>query len=233
MIQNMIFFKDVKYFADCCTYEWIATIGSTMVSRLQRSLSYFFPKDKSTYRHTTSKSLGTGHNIWFHTISLPCKVASCTSHTALYFIKDQDDIFLITDCAKSFQKFFLCRVNTTFALHYFCNDSAGLVCDLGFDTFQIIKICKSHTTDQWFKGFSVMFGSCYRKRPHTSSMERMIHGNNLIFLCFFAIFLVSIFTGNFQCSLNGFCTTVCKKCFAETAGFYQFVSCFAHRFIII
>ena len=96
MGKDLIFFKNVKYLADCCTYEGISTVSGSVVAWLQGSCSCFFVQHKSTYRNTTAKCFGTGHDIRLYSICLPCKIMSGTSHTALDLVQDQDDILLIT-----------------------------------------------------------------------------------------------------------------------------------------
>ena len=180
MFNDLIILINVKYFADCSTHKWVSTISCTMITWLQRSFGSFLIQYKRTYRHTTSKSLGTCHNIRLYTVCLPCKIMSGSSHTALDLIENQHNIFLITDLAQTFQKFFLCRINTALTLNNLSDDRAGLICNLSLYAFQIIKICKLHTAHQWLKGLSVMSSSCYGKCSDTSSMEGMVHGNDLM-----------------------------------------------------
>ena len=204
MCKNVILFKDIKYLADCCTYERISTISCTMVSWHQRLCCCFF-----------------------------CKIISGSSHAALNLIKDQNNVLFVAKCAKPLQEFLLRRINSSFTLYDFCNDCTGFICDLCLHTLQIIKVCKLHTADQWFKRLSVMFCSCYRKSSHASAMEGMIHRDNLKSSCFFAIFGIRIFTCSLESALNCLCTTVCKECFTESTGFDQFLSRFTHWFIVI
>ena len=180
MFDDLIILINVKYFADCSTYKRVSTVSGTMIAWLQRSFGSFLTQDKCTYRHTTSKSFRTCHDIRFYTICLPCKIMSGSSHTALDLIENQHDVFLITDLTQTFQKFFLCRINTAFTLYNFSDNRAGLICNLSLYAFQIIKICKLHTAHQWLKGLSVMSSSCYGKCSDTSSMEGMVHGNDLM-----------------------------------------------------
>ena len=175
MFNDLIILINVKYFADCSTYKRVSTISCTMITWLQRSFGSFFAQYKRTYRHTTSKSFRTCHNIRLYTVCLPCKIMSGSSHTALNLIEDQHNIFLITDLTQTFQKFFLRRINTTLS-----DDRAGLICDLSLYALKVIKIRKLHTTHQRLKGLSVMSSSCYGKCSDTSSMEGMVHGNDLM-----------------------------------------------------
>ena len=105
---------------------------------------------------------------------------SGSSHTALNLIEDQHNIFLITDLTQTFQEFFLRRINTALTLNNLSDNCAGLICDLSLYTLKIIKIRKLHTAHQRLKGLSVMSSSCYGKCSDTSSMEGMVHGNDLM-----------------------------------------------------
>ena len=180
MFNDLIILINVKYFADCSTYKRVSTISCTMVTRFQRSFSCLLTQYKCAYRHTTSKSLGTCHNIRLYTVCLPCKIMSGSSHTALNFIENQHNIFLVTDLTQTFQKFFLRRINTTLTLNNLSNNCAGLICDLSLYALKVIEIRKLHTTHQRLKGLSVMSSSCYGKSSDTSSMEGMVHGNDLM-----------------------------------------------------
>ena len=180
MFNDLIILINVKYFADCSTYKRVSAISCTMVTRFQRSFSSFLIQYKRPYRHTTSKSFRTCHNIRLYTVCLPCKIMSGSSHTALNFIENQHNIFLITDLTQTFQEFLLRRINTALTLNNLSNDRAGLICDLSLYTLKIIKIRKLHTAHQWLKGLSVMSSSCYRKSSYTSSMKGMVHGNDLM-----------------------------------------------------
>ena len=233
MCKNVILFKDIKYLADCCTYERISTISCTMVSRHQRRCCCFFTKNESSNRNTAPKCFGARHHVWLYTIRLPCKIISSSSHAALNLIKDQNNVLFVAKCAKTLQEFLLSRINSSFTLYDFCNDCTGFICNLCLHTLQIIEVCKLHTADQWFKWLSVMFCSCYRKSSHASAMEGMIHRDNLKSSCFFAIFGIRIFTCSLESALNCLCTTVCKECFTESTGFDQFLSRLTHWFIVI
>ena len=180
MFNDLIILINVKYFADCSTYKRVSTISCTMVTWLQRSFGSFLAQYKCTYRHTAAKGFGTCHNIRLYTVCLPCKIMSGSSHTALDFIEDQHNIFLITDLTQTFQEFFLRRINTALTLYNFSDDRAGLICDLSLYTLKIIEIRKLHTAHQRLKGLSVMSSSCYGKSSDTSSMEGMVHGNDLM-----------------------------------------------------
>ena len=180
MFDDLIILINIKYFADCSTYKRVSAISCTMVPWLQRSFGSFFVQYKCTYRHTTSKSLGTCHNIRLYTVCLPCKIITGSSHTTLDFIEDQHNILLITNLAQTFQKFLLCRIDTALTLNNLSNDRTGLICDLSLYAFQIIEICKLHTAHQRLEGLSVMSSSCYGKSSDTSSMEGMVHGNDFM-----------------------------------------------------
>ena len=231
MLQNMIFLKNIKHLAHCCAHKGISSIGGSMISRFQRRCRRFFSQNKSAYRNTAAQSLGAGHNIRLYTVILPCKICSRTSHTALYLVKNQNQVFFIAKSSQPLQKSRICRINSAFPLNHLCENGAGFVCDLGFYTFQIIKIRKFHAADQWLKGFPVMSGPGNRKSSHAPSVEGMVHGNDLISLP--VILRAGVFPGSLQRSLYGFCTAVCKKRPAHAAGFYKLFSCLAHRLIII
>ena len=192
MFDDLIILINVKYFADCSTYKRVSTVSCTMITWLQRSFRSFFAQYKRTYRHTTSKSFRTCHNIRLYTVCLPCKIMSGSSHTALNFIENQHNIFLVTDLTQTFQKFFLRRINTTLTLNNLSNNCAGLICDLSLYTLKIIKIRKLHTAHQRLKGLSVMSSSCYGKSSDTSSMEGMVHGNDLM-ICMSVTFISILF----------------------------------------
>src|SRR5699024_6612129 len=138
-----------------------------------------------------------------------------TSHAALDLVEDQDNVFLVADFAESFKKALLCRVDSSLPLYGFCDNGACFLCDLGFHTVQIIKISELHPADQRLERLPVMFVSRNRKGSHTSAVERMIHGDDLVPLLL--SLGVSIFSGGFQSALNSLRTAVGKKRLAHAA----------------
>ena len=99
MGKDLVFFKNIKYLADCRAYERVSAIGGSMIAWLQGCCRCFLIQYKSTYRNTAAKSFGAGHDIRLYAVCLPCKIMSGTSHTALDLIQDQDDIFFIAEFA--------------------------------------------------------------------------------------------------------------------------------------
>ena len=166
-----------------------------MISRLQRSLCNLLTQYKCTYRNTASKRFCTGHNIWLYTICLPCKIISGTSHSALNFIQNKENIFLITQCANTLQKLSFRWINTTFSLYSLHNNCTCFICNLGLYTLKIIEISKFHTTHERLKRLTIMGISSDRKCSDRSSMERMIHSNDLM-ICM-SVTLISVLFRSF------------------------------------
>ena len=89
MIYNLILLENIKYCADCSSYKRISTISCSVITGCQRFICHLLSHKKCTHRHTTAKCFCNSHNIRFHTIILPCKHCTGTSHTTLNFIQDQ------------------------------------------------------------------------------------------------------------------------------------------------
>jgi len=208
MLQQMFLFKNLKHRVNRRTHKRISSVCRSVISREQRSLCDLLRHRKCPYRHTVSNRLCHRHNIWFDSVSLPCKHRSGSSHTALNLIKDKQNILLVAKRSKPFQKRGFRRVDPAFPLHCLQNNRTGLVRQKCFHTFQIIIIGKFYTFHQRFKWFSILFCTCHGKRPHTSSMKGMVHRNKLIPA---TLFRISILSGSFQRPFNRLCSAVCKK----------------------
>ena len=72
--------------------------------------------------------------------------------------------------------------------------------------------------------------SCYRQSPQASSMERMVHGNNLM-VCTLVL-QPGIFPGCFDGSFNSLCPAVGKENLAEAGSFEKFLCRFHHGNIV-
>ena len=192
MSKDHILLINVKNLAYSRTYKRISAISCTMVSRLQRSLCNLLTQHKCTNRNTASKRFCTGHNIRLYTVCLPCKIISGTSHSALDFIQNKENIFLITQCANALQKLSFRWINTAFSLYGLHNNCTCFICNLGFYPLKIIEISKFHTTHERLKRLTVMCISSDRKCSNRSAMERMIHGNDLM-ICMSVTFISILF----------------------------------------
>ena len=231
MRKDLVFFEDIKYLADRRAYKRISTVSGSMIAWLQGCCRCFLIQNKSTYRNTAAKSFGTGHDIRLYAVCLPCEIMSCTSHTTLDLVQDQDDIFLITELTQAFQELFGSRVNTSLALYSLGDDGTGLVCNLSFYALKVIEIRKFYATHQRLKRLSVVCSTRHGKCTDAAAVERMVHGNDLM-ICM-AISLVGIFLGSFQSTLDSLCTTVCEECFFHMTCLYKFGTCINDRLIVI
>ena len=180
MFQNMLLLKQIEYFAHCRTGKGISSISGSMVSRNQGGVGSLFVKHKSSHWYAAAQRLGASHHIRLYSIGLTGEHTSRPSHSALDFIQNQQHIFLIAKFPHSLQKFFSGGINSPFSLYGLHDNGAGLFIDLSFHTFQIIKVCKADTADQRLKRLLIMGISRYGQSSQTSSMEGMVHGNDLM-----------------------------------------------------
>ena len=209
MLCDMFTLHHLQHFVYSCPDKWIASVGRTVISRCQRLLCDSLCHKECSDRDTTAKCLGTCHNIRFHTVMLPCKHFSGSSHAALDLIQDQKYVMLIAKRTHTLYKCFCCRINSTLTLYCLKNNSTGFVINQSFYAVKIIKICKFYSGNQWFKRFLIMFIACHRQCTDTSSMKRMVHCDDL--MSCMSVPGVSIFLRRLDCSLDCLCTAVGKE----------------------
>ena len=138
---------------------------------------------------------------------------------------------LIAEFPDAFHKFFCCRVNTALTLYCFKQDRTGLIRDQIFHTIKIVVICKFYTRHQRFKRLLIMFISGDGQCPDASSMERMIHGNDLMSCV--SISRISVFFSCLDCTFDCFRTTVGKKYTVHSTCFFHTLCRMDDRYIII
>ena len=134
MAYNIKTLKLIKYCTHCCSYERIAAVCGTVVSRCKGFVCHPLCHEKGSNRHTAAECLRTGHDIRLHIIVLPCEHLTASAHATLYLIKYKKNILFIAECSHSLDKLLVCRVNTTLTLNGFHDNGAGFVCHLSLNT---------------------------------------------------------------------------------------------------
>ena len=231
MIDNLLFFKNIEHCADSRTCQRISSVGRAVISRHQGMLRGFLIQHKRAYRDSAAKRLGTGHDIRLHAVLLPGEHTSGAAHSTLDLIQDQQDILLIAQRPDAFEKFRIRRINSALPLNRLQNDRTGLFRNLRFYALQVVEIRKPDSSDQRTERILIMGISCHRKRAHTPSMERVVHGNDLMVTV--SVPQVGIFSRRFQRPFDGFRSAVCKEYLIHPAGFHHFFCCICHRLVVV
>ena len=146
----------VEHRVDSRASERISAVSRAVVAGRQGVVRHFLSHHESAHRNAAAERFGGSHDIGLNAEFLPGVHIACSSHAALYFVKDQKDILFVAEFSHCPKELLLRGNDAALALHDFHDDGTGLISHSGNDAVHVVHLCESCFTGHCAESFPVV-----------------------------------------------------------------------------